>query len=97
MLTSKQRAELAALASTLKPIVFLGKAGADEGVATALDKALADHELVKLRFIGFKDERRELAAKLGESSRAELVRLIGNVAIYFRRHPDPAKQSIKLT
>ena len=96
MLTSKQRAELAALASTLKPIVFLGKAGADEGVAAALDKALADHELVKLRFIDFKGERNELARQLATQSGAELIRVIGNVGVFFRQQPDPKKRKIEI-
>lgn len=96
MLTSKQRAKLASLASTLDPVVHLGKAGAAEGVSSALDRALSDHELIKLRFIDFKGERRELAAELAEKNRAELVRVIGNVAIMYRRNPDPEKRKIEL-
>ncbi|MBU0936019.1 MAG: YhbY family RNA-binding protein [Spirochaetes bacterium] len=96
MLTSKQRAKLAALASTLKPVVFLGKGGAAEGVAAALNKALDDHELVKLRFIDFKGERRQLAEELAQKCQADLIRVIGNVAVLFRRSRDPEKQQIKL-
>ncbi len=96
MLTSKQRAKLASLASTMDPLVHLGKAGAAEGVSSALDRALADHELVKLRFVDFKGERRELAAQLAEKNRAELVRVIGNVAVLYRRNPDPEKRKIEL-
>ena len=96
MLTSKQRAKLASLASTMDPLVHLGKAGAAEGVSSALDRALADHELVKLRFVDFKGERRELAAQLAEKNRAKLVRVIGNVAVLYRRNPDPEKRKIEL-
>ncbi len=96
MITSKQRARLSALAHTLDPVVHLGKAGAVEGVAAALDKALADHELIKLRFVDFKGERDELARQLAEKAGAELVRVIGHVAIMYRPSPDPEKQKIKL-
>lgn len=96
MLTSKQRAYLAGLASGIKPVVFLGKAGAAEGVNSALDKALNDHELVKLRFIDFKGERRELAMQLAAQCQAELVRVIGNVAVIFRQNPKPEDRIIKL-
>lgn len=96
MLTSKQRAKLASMANTLEPVVHLGKAGAADGVSSALDRALEDHELVKLRFVDFKGERRELAAALAEKNRADLVRVIGNVAILFRRNPDPEKRVVEL-
>ncbi|PKL24251.1 MAG: ribosome assembly RNA-binding protein YhbY [Spirochaetae bacterium HGW-Spirochaetae-3] len=96
MLTSKQRAALSGLANDLNPVVFLGKAGAADGVYEALDKALTDHELVKLRFVDFKGERKELARALAEKAGADLVRVIGHVAIMYRQSPDPEKRSIKL-
>lgn len=96
MLTSKQRAVLAGLATRLDPIVHLGKAGAVSGVSEALDRALSDHELVKLRFIDFKGERNELARQLAQASGADLVRVIGNVGIFYRQHPDPEKRKIEL-
>jgi len=96
MLTSKQRATLSSLANTLNPVVFLGKAGAAEGVHEALDKALTDHELIKLRFVDFKGERKELAQELADKAGADLVRVIGHVAIMYRPSPDPEKRVIKL-
>lgn len=96
MLTSKQRAQLSSLANELNPVVFLGKAGAAEGVYEALDKALTDHELIKLRFVDFKGERKELAEQLAEKTGADLVRVIGHVAIMYRQSPDPEKRAIKL-
>ena len=64
MLTSKQRAHLAGLATRLDPVVFLGKAGAATGVTEALDRALADHELVKLRFIDFKGPKKRTIGRV---------------------------------
>jgi len=95
MLTSKQRAHLSSLANTLDPVVFLGKAGAVAGVEQALDRALTDHELVKLRFVDFKGERKELAQKLADQTGADLVRVIGHVAIMYRQSPDPEKRVIE--
>jgi len=96
MLTSKQRAYLAALAHHLDPVVHLGKAGAADGVSGALDRVLSDHELVKLRFVDFKGEHKELAAQLAQKNQAELVRVIGNVAILYRMNSDPEKRTIEL-
>lgn len=94
MLTSKQRARLSSLAHDLKPVVHLGKAGAVAGVYEALDKALADHELIKLRFVDFKGERDEIARELAEKAGADLVRVIGHVAIIYRPNPDPEKRVV---
>lgn len=96
MLTSKQRAHLAALATKLDPVVFLGKAGAAAGVSEALERALADHELVKLRFIDFKGERNELSRQLAAQTGAELIRIIGNVGVFYRQQPDPKKRKIEI-
>lgn len=96
MLTSKQRAKLSALANDMNPIVFLGKAGAVDGVSEALNKALSDHELIKLRFVDFKGERKELANDLATKAGAELVRVIGHVAIMYRQNPDLEKRNVKL-
>lgn len=96
MLTSKQRAALASLATKLDPVVRLGKAGAADGVAAALERALADHELVKLRFVDFKGEKKELARSLAEATGSELVRVIGNVAVFYKEQPDPERRIIKL-
>ena len=95
MLTSKQRAHLSSLANTLEPVVFLGKAGAVGGVEQALDRALTDHELIKLRFVDFKGERKELAQQLADKAGADLVRVIGHVAIMYRQSPDPEKRVIE--
>lgn len=95
MLTSKQRAHLSSLANTLEPVVFLGKAGAVGGVEQALDRALTDHELVKLRFVDFKGERKELAQQLADKAGADLVRVIGHVAIMYRQSTEPEKRVIE--
>lgn len=95
-MTSKQRATLSSMANDIQPVVFLGKAGAVDGVSGAIDKALNDHELIKLRFVDFKGERKELAQELAAKLGADLVRVIGHVAIMYRQHPDPEKRTIKL-
>ncbi|GAB1433759.1 hypothetical protein MASR2M29_23960 [Spirochaetota bacterium] len=95
MLSSKERARLSALANKLSPVLHLGKAGA-AGIREALSKALADHELVKLRFVDFKGEKDAIARELAEGAGAELVRIIGHVAIIYKSSPDPEKRKIEL-
>ncbi len=96
MLSAAQRSYLAGLASTKTAILQLGKAGASDAFITQLDTLLTRHELVKLRFVDFKGEKRELSASLAESTGSDLVRVLGNTAIFYKRQSDPEKRQIVL-
>jgi RNA-binding protein len=96
MVNSRQRSYLCALANGLDPIVTVGKDGPTEGVLSALEAALEAHELVKLRFVVYKDKKGKIAEEFAEASGAELVRLIGNIAILFRPSKNPEKRRISL-
>ena len=87
-LTSKQRKELEKAAHDLQPVVIVGGAGVTDGVTKMVDSSLAAHELIKIKFNEYKDEKVELTNQLCEDCDATLVRIIGNVAILFREKPD---------
>jgi RNA-binding protein len=53
----------------------------------SLDKALASHELVKIKFTNFKDQKKVLAPQLAEKTRSYLVTLLGNVVVLYRPNP----------
>jgi RNA-binding protein len=65
-------------------------------VVGAVEAALRDHELVKVRIAGDRDERRRVAAALAEAARCELAGMVGGVAIYYRPADDPAERGIRL-
>jgi len=83
-LTSKQRKELEKAAHDLQPVVIVGGAGVTDGLVKMVDNSLTAHELIKIKFNEYKDEKIELTNKICEETDATLVRLIGNVAILFR-------------
>lgn len=91
-----QRGYLTRKAHGLQPVVHLGKQGLTDQVVAAVDRALADHELIKVKFVNFKDERSELAVQVGTRIEATLVRVVGNVAIYYRHQTDPQKRVVHL-
>jgi RNA-binding protein len=93
-LSSRQRSRLAGMAQGRECLVTLGRGGASPELVARLSELLAQHELVKLRFGDFKDSRRELAAELAERSGSELVRVIGNVAVFWKRSPDPESRRV---
>jgi RNA-binding protein len=96
MLDSRLRSKLAGIAQTRDALVSLGRAGASDAITAHLDELLEEHELVKLRFVDYKESKQELALELSLRTHSELVRVIGNVAIFWRRNPDPKKKKVEL-
>ena len=71
------------------------RAGSAPRFISELDRALTDHELVKIRArVGDRDERDSALAELALATRAELVQRIGHVALFYRANPE--KQRIML-
>ncbi|MBN2001024.1 YhbY family RNA-binding protein [candidate division KSB1 bacterium] len=75
---------LKALAHHLKPVVYIGKNGADENVLNALLEAFGTQELVKVKFVEFKEERKVIAADIAERGSCFLVQIIGHVAVFYK-------------
>jgi RNA-binding protein len=76
--------ELKSRAQLLKPSIKLGKAGASPELLAELGKLLDLHGLVKLRFEGFKEERKTLSKDLADKTGATLVQQVGHTAVYYR-------------
>lgn len=88
-LTEPQKKHLRRLAHPLGPVVMVGQDGDSPGVVRELDGALAAHELVKVRArVGDREERDALLDRLAQATKSELVQRIGNVGVFYRRHPD---------
>jgi RNA-binding protein len=83
-LTSKRRAELKAQAHSLDPVAQIGKFGVTPEVLAHIDKALADHQLIKVKFIGFRETRKKLSEEIAGATSSILIDIIGNVAILYR-------------
>jgi RNA-binding protein len=89
MLTGKQRRHLRGLGHKLQVIVQLGKGGVDEGVVAAIDQALSDHELVKIKVGDAADlDRHEAADELAKQTKSEVAQVLGNTVLLYRAHPD---------
>ena len=57
----------------------------------ALDTALKDHELVKVKFEAFKEQKHELVPQLVSGSNSVLILRVGNVAVLHRPRPAAAE------
>ena len=89
MLTEPQRKYLRRLGHDRNPIVLVGQNGIGANLIAEFDRALNDHELVKVRArVGDRDERDAILDELAKATRSELVQRIGHVALFYRANPE---------
>jgi len=87
-LTNAQIRSLKARAQRMKATLEIGKDGVSPRFLAALDDVLKHHELVKVKFGQFKEEKKELAPQVAEKSGSHLVMRVGNVMVLFRPKPE---------
>lgn len=84
-----ERRALIRIATKLKPAVTVGAAGLAPGVLEELQRALRDHELIKIRFnVVDRENRRATAAQLAEQLDAELIQRVGKTIVLYRPNHD---------
>jgi RNA-binding protein len=83
-LTNSQIRKFKAAAQLLEPMLKVGKAGLSEGFIRSVSEALDQHELVKIKFAEFKEQKKELAPLLAEKTGSHLVMRVGNVMVLHR-------------
>jgi RNA-binding protein len=89
MLSDAQRKHLRRLGHDRSPVVLIGNAGLGPNLIAEMERALHDHELVKVRArVGDRELRDGLLAELAAATRSEMVQRIGHVALYYRARPD---------
>ncbi|MCW8445009.1 ribosome assembly RNA-binding protein YhbY [Fluoribacter gormanii] len=83
---------LKAQAHHLKPVVLLGAKGLTEAVIAETDIALLSHELIKVKINGAeREDRMIMADELCQQLHAELVQMIGNTVIMYRKNEEKHK------
>ena len=95
-LNKEQIRDLRRQAHSLKAIINIGKGGLTDSVVEAMNEALKSHELIKVRFIAFKDEKKAISANLAEQTKSACIGTIGHISIYFKQHPQTEKRKIKI-
>lgn len=81
---------LRGIGHTLHPVVTVAGNGLSDGVRAELERALHDHELIKVKLaVPDREARRALAAELCAALRAQVVQEIGKIVLVYRRNPQP--------
>lgn len=97
-LTPKQKSFLRGKAHHLDPVVMLGKEGVSEAVLKATDKALEDHELIKIKIPSAdQSEFKETIESIMAETRAEVVQTIGHLLVLYRRAKKPGRITKELS
>ena len=89
--------QLRAIGHHLNPVVTIAGNGLSDGVHGELERALDDHELIKVKLaVGDRMRRDELLRQLLATHHAELIQRVGNIALILRRsaEADPAKSNL---
>lgn len=88
-LTPQNIRELRSKIHHLKPVVIIGNNGLTESVIQEIDRALNDHELIKIR-VHVKDKKDELikiTQEICTKTNATLIQFIGHIIAVYRKNP----------
>ena len=93
-----QKTYLKGLAHHKKPLVFVGQKGVSASVIRSVAEALETHELIKIKFIDFKqkDQKIKIAEDIATQTASEMVSRVGHVAVFYRQKKNPEKRKIVL-
>ncbi|HEX4974275.1 MAG TPA: ribosome assembly RNA-binding protein YhbY [Pseudomonadales bacterium] len=87
-LVNSQRKQFKAIGHKLKPIVTLAQNGLSENVLKEIERALNDHELIKIKIHSEnRDEKIALIEDVCQQTSSTLVQTIGNIALIYRSNP----------
>jgi RNA-binding protein len=87
---SKDNKQFRAIGHKLQPVVTIAGKGLSEGVMLELERALSDHELIKIKLVvGDRPTRNSLIEEICERCNAQLIQSLGHTALLLRRSAEP--------
>jgi len=95
-LNNKQLKQFRSIGHHLSPIVIIAK-GLSENINSEIDRALNDHELIKLKVhSNDREVKKALVQSICKERDAELVQQIGHVALIYKaaKKPNPKLSNI---
>ena len=94
-LSNQERKRLRQIGHSLNPVVMLGSQGLTDNVVEEALRALADHELIKVKVAGEDKEQRLLLLQgLADKTEAQIVQQVGKMALLYKK---AAKQNQHLS
>ena len=91
-LSNADKKQYRAIGHQLKPVITIAEKGLSESVLLELERALSDHELIKVKIVAAdKTAKADLADEIAREATAEVVQSIGHMLLLFRaaKKPNP--------
>lgn len=80
---------LKSIGHELKPIVMIGNKGITPAITEEIDRALSDHELIKIKLpAGSKHDRDIISTEIAMAANANVIHTIGRMALLLRQNPN---------
>lgn len=95
-LVQNRKKYLKSKAHPLKAVIQIGKAGVTAQSIQSIDAALNSHEMVKVKFIAFKEEKEKYLDEILAGSKSQFVSLIGHVLTLYRENEESDKRKYDL-
>nr|WP_298413864.1 ribosome assembly RNA-binding protein YhbY [uncultured Halomonas sp.] len=88
-LSQAQKKAMRSIGHHLDPVVTVAENGLTENVDAELERALSDHELIKIKLaLSERETRQQLIDTIAQRTQAEIVQTIGKMALFYRRNPN---------
>lgn len=89
-ISSADKKYLRQLGHQLNPIVTVARKGLNDNVLLEIDRALSDHELIKVKVVtGDREAKRGLMNDICQHCNAQLIQSIGHIALLYRKAEKP--------
>lgn len=89
-LSPDQKKQFRSIGHKLNPIITVAGKGLTENIQLEVDRALEDHELIKVKFaVADRDVKHALIIELSDIVEATVVQEIGHVALLYRAAQEP--------
>ncbi len=89
-LTTAQKKQFRSIGHGLNPIITVAGNGLNENILLEADRALEDHELIKVKFVvGDRTIKKALIKEMSQIVEAHIVQEIGNIALLYRAAQSP--------
>ena len=87
-LNTQMKKSLRGVAHHLDPVIAVSERGITDGIVEETERALSDHELIKIKvFSDDRTSRGEVASSLAEATSSIVLQQIGKVAVLYRHNP----------
>lgn len=97
-LNQAQKKQFRAIGHQLNPIVTVGDKGMSAAILAEIERALNDHELIKIKVLAEdREDKKSIIASISKDTGATVVQTIGHVALLLRKadKPNPKLSNLK--